>query len=52
MIHGIVHDESTSADNTDVFLKANTANTLATQNLLNQKHVGNREIVLTLNVSK
>lgn len=27
-MHGIDHDESTSADNTDVFLNANTASTL------------------------
>lgn len=27
MMHGIDHDESTRADNTDVFLNANTANT-------------------------
>jgi hypothetical protein len=29
MTHGIVHEDRTSADNTEVFLKANTASTLA-----------------------
>lgn len=33
MMHGMDHDESTSADSTDVFLNANTASTFPKQSM-------------------
>lgn len=50
MMHGIDHDESTSADNTDVFLNANTASTLPKVKHIYRDQLCSHDVVIVFHV--